>query len=373
MNLPINPWDDFDLPSEEEVLKRKDRSSEALKSSQKSIENYKDGKDEEPDEIFKFIKDKKFVRKDFGNKKPDADKILVVSASLIKALINHYDEEILACPRQIYHVYIKGDVSIPTTQSMMNGSYFETLALGSGRQGEMVLDLPRNKVNGKKNADQRKIEHQIMLFRKKCELFGLDIIPNYNTQIRIYKHYKTNIYLVGELDIFPAYWHIQDSMYAGIIDLKLTGNILSDFGDYCWGRPDLMDHVQADIYHNLIMDIDFGLNDDFNPGNHLKDLIHDDLRIFFNKGLGTFQYWVFGYRVPENPDTLAGQFTMITRMLNNENQAILGERINRVVARLIYFKGRGWEPEPDPGLCMKCPLSPNNGGTCHEAMTGTVV
>lgn len=341
-------WDSINLgnntPSDTSISKKKDNGTEKSLDMSTSII--------QPKEMYK--------RKDFDNRFVYDPNILIISQSLLKQLANQW-EDLHPCPRRIFHVYIKKDYSMKPTNSMLNGSFFETLALGSGRQGHQTLEIPKGK-KGQMLADEIKIRHQVSRFQQEMRNKEIEIIPNYNTQIKIYKHYFKNVFLSGELDMFPF---VHDhGLFA--YDLKLTGNVNSTFGDYAWGDPSRMDHLQGQVYLNLVRDIDFELNDKMNPGNHLRELIKD-VKPLLDKGMARFVYLLFGYKCANEEEALYEQYNdKIEVEIDDHKQQILKERIDAGVATLKHMKDNGWDAIVNPQECRSCPLNELNNGFCKE-------
>ena len=236
------------------------------------------------------------------------DKFLV-SQSDMKYFLFKGDERENYCPRYAMEAVIGRHYKKPPTDSMLAGSYFETLVLGSGAKGEITLDLPRKKISpkaerewlaegknlkdlkGEKTIDQLRIEIQAERCKQRAYQLGVDINPIV-TQVPLIKHLWDNIFLIGELDIFPALVSTERGKILAIIDLKLTSNVHSRWGDFCWGAPEFMDHTQAYQYLELVRDIDITLNPHIAP-------ILEKFPYLIQQGsdgdIG-FNYWVFGYQ-----------------------------------------------------------------------------
>ncbi len=301
-----------------------------------------------------------YERKDWLNEYKYNPNILILSQSLMKQLANKW-ESLDPCPRRVFHEYIKKDYRNKPTQSMENGNYFESLCLGSSRSGAKTLDLPRGK-KGQKLADQIKIEHQVSRFDQYIREKGWDITPGYNTQIRLYKKYRGNVILSSELDIFPIIEN--DSLW--LVDLKLTANVQSSFGPYQWSKPENMDHLQLELYSNMVVDIDYDLNDLYNPNNHLRELIKD-YKSILDKHICRAKYLVFGYRVANEPERLHEQMIdNIEVVLNDHKQQILKERIEDAILQLKIMKNNDWQPKANNIECRNCPVNSLNGGYCEE-------
>ena len=93
-----------------------------------------------------------------------------VSQSLIKLFLYKGDVRDY-CPSKIYHTRIIRDVEDMPTESMEKGNFFETLCLGSSAH-DATNSLPLL-LNGKKSADQQRIEEQALAFKSVCEKYGI--------------------------------------------------------------------------------------------------------------------------------------------------------------------------------------------------------
>ena len=286
---------------------------------------------------------------------------LTISQSLIKKFLRHGAERII-CPKCIYETEIEPVMEVPPTRPMLDGSYFETLTLGSGRRGHKTLDLPRKKLTSKQERENRvlveKGEEPIkgtktiaqIRIEEQAERFKIlraqrqIMITEYNTQVRILKKWDDNIMLSGELDIFPVSILGKDKYQLAIIDLKLTGDINNDYGDFSWGEPDRMDHTQAQMYHYLIRDIDFTLNEG------LKDIVTQPVLNMIADNNILFLYWVFSYGSGDLKDKF------VRYDWDSNKEAELKESINKTVACIEENEAEGWPAKPEYERCEKCPL-----------------
>ena len=313
-----------------------------------------------------FENDPVFIREDFKNKYVYDPSILILSASLIRQLSTRWDN-LKPCPQRIFRQYIIKDSKTKPTEPMVNGSYFETMGLGSGIRGQMTLNLPTT-LKGKKTAANLKIDIQVLRFKAFLKENGIKIITNFNTQIKIYKKYKEHIYISGEIDVFP--FSLDGQLYMA--DLKLTGNVDSTFGYAPWGDPSMLDFIQPDIYLNLVKDIDFKLNDHFNPGNHLRDIV-ETIKEPLDAGACGFVYWVYGYSCKNEEMALSQQVkTNIERELTDQKQIELKERIDSAINDLKHMRDSEWPTKPDNKECKNCSLNITNGGTCKEGSESLV-
>ena len=186
----------------------------------------------------------------------DEEKTYYINSSLIKKFLKK-GTEIDYCAAKVYALYIaKTHKSLPT-ESMLKGLFFETGCIGATQNGEGVYDLPRNKKTGAKSIDQIRLEQQIQVFKSMYKEHDIRIEKD-NIQLKLGKPFGyvngVNVIIVGTLDIVSPikFNRTKDEIVShklAVIDLKSTKNRHSTFGEYCWGDPQRMDHIQAVIYH----------------------------------------------------------------------------------------------------------------------------
>lgn len=292
--------------------------------------------------------------------------------SLISKFIFKGEERQDICPRQIYLIDILKKYHY-VTESMLKGKFFETLCIGSGAGGEMVLDLPRKKLKkaeerenikrksldlplilGEKTIDQIRIEDQAKRFKILCSRYQITAFDS-NTQVRIVVPWAKNpdVHLSMEFDIFPTAIMTNEriseddtGLRLAIIDLKLTMDLNVQFGAYSWGAPEYMDHIQAYMYHygarQLIKHIDMN--------EYIKPLITKNVaEALTNKNIN-FYYWVFNYKKETLEDKL------IKVKWDNLKELEMHESINKAIAVIEEHEEKGWEAIPDYKRCRKCPI-----------------
>lgn len=295
-------------------------------------------------------------------------KIFTLSQSIIKKVINKNGEDIPLCPHQLYKNYLAPDrIPMFSTLPMKYGNYGEYLILGANAHREEI-SLPILN-NGKKPIDQIRIEQQALeYFPRHAMELGISVIKNTNVQIPIYKRYG-GIILSGVLDLFPTPILDDNEYKLAVIDIKFTGDINNTRGDFCWGNPNWIDHIQADLYQWILADIDIDLCKEMNPefdvnigyDNIFTPVILERLR---NKQF-SFYYLVMGYQKAN----LKEQFIKIKKEFFNRPdykflEKELIERIRKTISRLQMLNQQGWKPEPEYDRCKNCSVSKLNGGTC---------
>jgi len=284
-----------------------------------------------------------------------------LNQSLIHRFLYKGDEREQICPKKIYCIDIIGSHHY-RTESMLKGSFFETLCLGKGAGGKRVDDLPRKNLSkakilenqkrkasglpelkGEKTTDQERIEEQARRFVLLATKYQVTVTPD-NTQVKMIMpwHKDPSIYLGMEWDIFPTAIMTNEGLKMAIIDLKLTADINSTYGDFCWGAPEQMDLNQSYMYSYGVRHI--AENIELNP--HLKNIITKPVINLINKGQIDFYYWVFGYKKLED------KLIKITWDEIKENE--LHESIRKTISLIDFYEQQDWPTKPNYKLCKEC-------------------
>lgn len=286
-----------------------------------------------------------------------------ISQSLIRAYL-HNGEEREFCHRNIYLSKIIKTIRSESTMPMLYGKYFESKALGATAQGdEPVLDLPRKKltkaikaenavrkeqgkplIKGAKFKDHERVDDQISRFESLVKAKRI-IVTEANVQVPIKVRWEKDldVMLTGELDIFPTTILIGDELKAAIIDLKLTANVHTTFGEYCYGSPQYLDLIQAKMYHYLVRNADLSLNP------HLDKLITDSVKKLIDNNQMMFMLWIFNYK----GDVLEDKF--INVQWDTNKQAELHESIRKTISLINEGEAKDWPTNPEYSLCKNCP------------------
>jgi hypothetical protein len=274
-----------------------------------------------------------------------------ISQTMMKDLLFKGDE-IPYCPQKFYHMWILKDVSIVPSLSMQKGSYGETKLLGGSAKGQFTHDLPR-KQNGDKTIDQERIDIQIQRAQRTILENEIHIISGINTQVVLKKIMQGKL-VQGELDIFPVimldpdYPDEPDKYVIAFIDVKFTANINSTFGlnnRPGWGDYANMDHNQMELYHELVRDIDYELNDQLTEEQKIliKKVEGKDIRAY---------YWLFDFAVPI--DALSDKFKEVTWTPIKKNE--IQERLRKVISIIEFHNANDDWDRCEPIDCNKCPV-----------------
>ncbi|MBN2617239.1 MAG: hypothetical protein JXR64_02880 [Spirochaetales bacterium] len=240
-----------------------------------------------------------------------------MSQTLLKKFI-FKGNEVVYCPFKIKKEVIDNDYEY-STEPMNNGVFFETLCIGSGAKGNSITDLPRLRT-GKKSIKQKRIESQVIEFNKDVKFYGIEI-NNYTTQKTFCKVWrgleKYNIIVIftGDIDILSPINYKGIHYPLATIDLKLSQDLKTTWGDFSWGDPKSMDHAQAYSY------------------SWITNLV--------------FFYMVYDYK----PNMNKKMFKV------NTDKVIMGEffeSVRKATAEYIRAEVSGWKKDNTLGLCTNC-------------------
>ena len=297
-----------------------------------------------------------------------------LSQSLITKFFRKGEVRVNVCPKNLYHLHIIKTHQY-TTESMRNGHFFETLCIGRGSGGQKQNDLPRKKLLkakelenikraslklplllGDKTADQQRIEQQAQRFKILCSKYQITPLEgNTQTRIVIPWHKNPDIHLKMEFDIFPTAImtdeRIKDSLTdtglrIAIIDIKLTADLNSTYGEFQWGSPEYMDHTQGHMYHYGARQIVKHI--DMNP--HMINILTRNVIDLISVNNLNFYYWVFNYKKEQLEDKL------IKVDWNPNVEHELHELINKTVNLIEENEALGWPVNPIYQICRECPV-----------------
>lgn len=295
-----------------------------------------------------------------------------ISQTLIKKLIDKNQEDVDCCPFQLYHQFFAPKkIPMMPTIPMRYGSYGESLILGANAtDDELVLPVLQK---GKKPIDQERVESQALEFWPNYQTkFAISIVKGINVQVPIYAQFGSFI-LRGVLDIFPT--PILDGEYKlAVIDIKFTDNVDNTHGNYCWGKPEWIDHLQADLYSWMLGNIDVELckkmDKEFDVRVGYDNIFTPSVLKMLREKRFTFVYMVLGYKKAD----LKSQFAVVERNFWGAvdkafKEKELIERIRKAIARIGFLNSEGWKPKPHYDKCKDCSVSKEFGGPCEYAQT----
>lgn len=289
-----------------------------------------------------------------------------INQSLIRMFLHNGNERDF-CYRKIYLTRIEKSVKEVPSDAMLYGKYFETKCLGKS-SGYDVHDLPRKKLTkamiaenvirkkekqslilGEKYLDHERVDQQIMRFKALVSKYKMIIADN-NVQVPILAVWDQDpdVLLKAELDIFPTTILLPDDdnvpkLFAAIIDLKLTADIHNEHGEYCYGKPEYLDLIQAKMYHYVIRNMNLKLNP------HMSELIGKAMQSLIDKNAVEFLLWIFNYKKTELEDKF------IRVRWDRMKEAELHESIRKTISRLNEGEANDWPTNPKYEICKYCP------------------
>lgn len=161
------------------------------------------------------------------------------------------------CPIVWKAKYIDGIIENKPSEAMLYGSWFETLAIGTGVMGKVTEPTPEML----KSVYADRIRAQASDCRRYFKAMGGKIIAR---QPYLYTTIMDNegieLPICGGLDLLMGF---NDGRNNLIIDTKMTGNNDNDFGKFQFGNVDKVDPQQA-IHYKLIHKAHYGTDADFN-------------------------------------------------------------------------------------------------------------
>lgn len=246
------------------------------------------------------------------------------------------------CPMKVYHTRILKDVEEIPSEAMINGNFFETLCLGSSAYGK-TLSIPAGR-GGKKSITQERLEEQALNFKLVCEQHGIIINQtdspgapknvqksfSVNVEIDQFEEQEMGIAINLVTDILSPISFGQVDYPMAVIDLKLTWDRNSTYGEYCWGAPEYMDHIQAYLYGFILSFPFFYLVFDYNS----KDR---------------------GFKiVPVNTNLQHPDPSKREEAMRRYRETI--EIIKKTVQIILNHHHHGWYTNPNRNNCKNCPM-----------------
>lgn len=226
------------------------------------------------------------------------------------------------CPIQFEARWISKTMEWKETQPMRWGTYFETLAIGSGVGGKTVKLSP--------TEEKSVLNDRIKLQAKKCKQW----LKDRGGKVIAFQRYQNaevvdsagqTIPIMGGMDIEYMFNEPEEGPREGIIDLKFTGDNDSTFGKFAWGRPETMDYSQA--YHYMMIK------------KHQTGI------------LPKFEYWVFDGK----PD---GKAMMLEIEVDEYTILEHIERVSRAYNEIIMaIDFVGFQPRNTYQNCSTCPIA----------------
>lgn len=149
-----------------------------------------------------------------------------------------YERKDSVCPKRWKENFIDKTMPNLCTQAQAMGVYFE-YGINVNPDAE-IKDLPLKGKNVKTVAHER-LDQQMGVFRGLCKKMNIKLD---NTQVKMYYEWiSCRVVLKSTLDIFDVIDGVPTN-----IDVKVCGNMKSDFGPYQWAEPEKKDWLQSKFY-----------------------------------------------------------------------------------------------------------------------------
>lgn len=263
------------------------------------------------------------------------------------------------CPRRVYWEYLSPVTFKSETEKMIEGQYFETLAIGSGRDGAAVTDLRRNAKTGEKRVVQQRIDKQVLNFKSIAKRKGIKVynekdFSNIQWPITMRWEKDPNIIIEIHPDIVITPYLVEDDpdnpFYTlATIDLKLTTNLQSDWGKFQWMNMDAKDKLQAHLYSYVIRNFDKEWNKKLHPELQWDELFNDKIMRLLNEKNYMFIYMIF-----ESDKRL--DHKIHGEIYDPADEFQMHESIRKAVDAYRAMARNGFPPNPNYDLCKTCPI-----------------
>lgn len=242
---------------------------------------------------------------------------------------------------------------------MIEGQYFETMAIGSGRDGAAVTDLRRNARNGEKRIVQKRIDQQVLNFKSIAKRKGIKYFNDINYSniqwpICIRWEHDPSVIIEIHPDIVLTPYLIEEDVNNPIsvlatIDLKLTTNLDNDFGKYQWADMESKDKLQAHLYSYVIRNFDKEWNKTLNPQYPWDDLFNDRIMKLLTPETYLFVYMIF------ESDRLM-RHKIHGEIYKKSDELQMHETIRKAIDIYNRMAREGFPANPSFDLCKNCPI-----------------
>jgi len=254
--------------------------------------------------------------------------MIYLNQTLIKQLTVAKPDAPTHCPLQVKECMLKdSQLSTKTSDAMNKGIIFESLALDIPAAHGATIPFLKDGKNIP--VDYKRIQEQALRFKNEvCKEYAIEVKEK---QLYIEAKWNEEVTLFGTLDFTGTIRDNEGVVGDAIVDLKMTGSIYSQYGDFSWAFPFNMDHTQAYMYNWLY-----------------KEKYGIDL---------PFYYLVFDYAPEMN-------LKVIRKRIEPINKAEFTESVRKAVEIITFYNENGWNANPSYEKCKNCPLKEN--GTCKQ-------
>lgn len=285
---------------------------------------------------------------------------ITISQSITKSLgvyvIDEQVESVQFCPKKIWHMYFECDYPNEMKRIFFDGLYFETKLIGGSSRGEKTDTYPRKKNNNKYVS-------QVRLDRQVDRMHGYMVSKGikwgvHNTQTPLIAKYRENVWLRGEMDIFPT---LIDERVS-IIDIKTTTDVNNDFFSFrddkigyssasCWGKKNCIAKNQPLFYHFLARNfkkLPLSHMIKFRPDK--EEMLHWLYSQEYNMEECSFWFFVAGYGKPQ----IDGQITTLQYDMSPARVDLLECLVETSIERVRECVRTDFKAAPEEHLCRSC-------------------
>jgi hypothetical protein len=161
------------------------------------------------------------------------------------------------CPQVWKAKHIDKTIDFEPSEAMLYGSWFETLAIGSGVGGKITEPT----VTMAKSAYADRVKAQAADCRRYLKVMGGKVLSRQEYIYTTIRDAEDQVIpICGGLDILYGFPGIDRPNI--IIDLKFTGDNDSDFGPYQYGNPEKINPAQA-IHYRILHKAKYGSDCEF--------------------------------------------------------------------------------------------------------------
>lgn len=243
---------------------------------------------------------------------------------------------------------LKGDLRTPPSEIMMNGSYFEALCF---KEDEIAAYYRARLMEGHRNQpiSLSRIEDQARMFDIVTKGYGMQIIPkgeHKNTWIQLEggleydKFPEIKFKFEGSADLVTPVTVDGFNYHRIVLDLKLTIDRNSRFGEYCWGEPQFMDVTQTVFYSYLASIPAAYLVFDYKKNDRGHKLIPVATKAMF----------------PKNKQFEGNETFRIARQRQEDLNILIKDTIHLI----LKWHSEGYLENPGYDNCNRCPLNSQN-------------
>jgi hypothetical protein len=250
----------------------------------------------------------------------------------------------ILCPKRYYLEEITGEVQRYASDAMNYGNYFEFHATGQlPKDGKVPIIPPLKKmVKGSLvPTDQRRVDEQIQNFFKLMKQKGIRIVrTGYQADFRFNK----DTIIFGTLDCLVD-WNGKPY----IMDIKLTADINSTYGDFCWGKfTEKFDEKTIKMYPNKEGVYVARFTKDEGEMDLIQAFYYKYMMSKVTKTEWGFIYVVFDYKRKE----LSHKIIEVEN--SEEGTRDMIERIEGTKYKLDAFRKMDYAPIPSMDECKGC-------------------